>query len=899
MTQTADAEESMFYGTALESNHMQESYGGLGKGEAASSVTTAGLGRGESATSAATHGVVTVEATKSMAAESTQRSRRAGRTSTKRPITGRPSSRKRRNTKHLSTKRPGTVGPAGTRKTYRTNRTLRKPKGSSRGSTALLVAVCLAALLALSVLLVEKGVGDAGKLYASALAAYLRGDSTAKEPDNADKAFSRAVQELRALRLQEVATQETLELLEQRRADISARAAQVAFAGHVASNRQVQLAQERLENAMKERDNMRVSLEAARLLRDLPPNSAGELLQQIRKESLFWDEEEDNIQAAQRELEAEGSVEKVLEEKKAELLSLKAALATSKRELRQLEALLMPDGHEASEAAAVDAAIESLADKKTQLLQDVREQTSKEEKYSAASKDMVAAAKDVRGRMAQYQAMLAVLGKTLSVKEADRNLGSVEDLTPQERELLRARQTMHRLKAERALLADEFAAVDDKQETVALNKALDALQKAVAFRLERPVVRRAEDDVKAAQRKLEEKQEGLAALQDLWGQLAHEVAGAEQRVQRCEEEAALFEESFPRKLEAPEAFAIARYTELTRKLDELEARLLYLTDEAAGFSADTLKWKPRGMSAGKFWNDYVEPLADTYLDKLKEVFRITGALRLAEKKASEELKRQRLVEELQASPFEELVADAAKGSAGEKQRLVTDRMRTDLRQEVEKLESLQQQSKEAVKKLRQHVARLAVSPFREKNPGRKLFANVALLKELARQEYYSAVVDSLKTKEGELRDHVRNCFTEAVWTAARRRALYGRDGKTLKALRLSHEKALTALEDRLLKVRERVVRTEEHYARRPSSKRSSQAASKRAEPEDAALEWEEEYASDEEAQDAKEPVVYAGELLDAPPEPDEVTDLSGGDLVGLLFKDVLQLNKPERPKLGK
>lgn len=239
---------------------------------------------------------------------------------------------------------------------------------------------------------------------------------------------------------------------------------------------------------------------------------------------------------------------------------------------------------------------------------------------------------------------------------------------------------------------------------------------------------------------------------------------------------------------------------VSQKLQNLDRALQALNKAAFNFRHDALRDKSDGVPPQEYWTLTVEPLADQFLATFRVMCDELPSMRLAERKARDELRRWKLTEFLLGVAFKKVQAAASEGQDAHRQLKYTKTIWNQLRAEIEELKAQQLQSEELVQGLKGWLDAVAArgSTWEDTLPYMQMSTYSAIVKEEARQNFYKERRARLEAvTEKDVQKEVNECFIRAEWEAEERRLVYGTDEAIMKAVHQAYKYALSEEEKRL------------------------------------------------------------------------------------------------------
>ncbi|KAL8424341.1 hypothetical protein Efla_000798 [Eimeria flavescens] len=391
----------------------------------------------------------------------------------------------------------------------------------------------------------------------------------------------------------------------------------------------------------------------------------------------------------------------------------------------------------------------------------------------------------------------------------------LKSLTPEERQLYEARLNVRQIELRQQALEAERGVLSLLPEKLHFLKSLRDVVAAKVARAsalaEDPTAGLAggettegaafsgmKDKAFLTRQRLLDKEERLKSLDQELKRLGGELVKAKERVARCERKVLQTEITFLKRLGFPRAFANKEAELLTTECANLEQAVLLLRAKNRNFTERVFQNIPPQVRREVYWKDEVEKDATQCLHLLHELFRKVSRLMLALRQGEDHLFAYRLQGELLRMPFEELVAEAVKGTESPLRQQLVERRMAKIQEEAEELEKQLDKSRTEVASLRNVLDRIAISRFWDNSTGPRKMKAFSYIERLeGRQEFCVQRLQYLHSiSRGDVEQQMTELLLESAWTGKELREAFGTNERALQAALRARQLALEALEQR-------------------------------------------------------------------------------------------------------
>ncbi|CDJ41154.1 hypothetical protein, conserved [Eimeria tenella] len=405
-------------------------------------------------------------------------------------------------------------------------------------------------------------------------------------------------------------------------------------------------------------------------------------------------------------------------------------------------------------------------------------------------------------------------------------------LYPEEQELLELKQELLRVEGKlMTVLAEEHALSVKTAETGLARSILNQLRsRAWIPEGEQPGTprKKGSEEVVFDSLYMEAKKRHVrraeAVLQDLMykksrlkhqsGKLQEKYMDLEVEVKQCERKVEQLKETLVERAQNPLVYSLAEISRLNEKMLNSKETVAVVLAKASRFGPGLFSKIPQDAVQHRYYSRHFSPMADDLLTAVESILEAGLQLRLAIRKAADSLVTMQLIEFLQQDGLETLLS-AVVGGPSSPEQLEISTARWDATVGLRETAEQRLTTAEAnVQKLQEALARLATSRrWFPSQVSKELAALSFIASERKKIEYYKSVVDSLASvTEEDVKKQVQDIFLEALWTALRRRAIFGSDEELLLAVSRIHLSKIDLTEGKLTALSEELSLDEMYYS---------------------------------------------------------------------------------------
>ncbi|CDJ65021.1 hypothetical protein, conserved [Eimeria necatrix] len=298
------------------------------------------------------------------------------------------------------------------------------------------------------------------------------------------------------------------------------------------------------------------------------------------------------------------------------------------------------------------------------------------------------------------------------------------------------------------------------------------------------------------------------------GKLQEQYMDLEVEVKLCERKVERLKETLVERVQSPLAYGIAELSRLNEKMLNSKETVAVILAKASRFGPGLFAKIPQDAVQHRYYSRHLSPLADDLLTAVESILDTGLQLRFAIRKAADSLVSMQLIEFLQQDGLEALLA-AVVGGPSSPEQLEISTARWDATVNLRATAEERLTTAEAnVQKLQEALARLATSRrWFPSQVSKELAALSFIASERKKIEYYREVLNSLASvTEEDVKKQVQDIFLEALWTALRRRAMFGHDETLLLAVSRIHTSKIDLAEGKLTALSEELSMDEVYYS---------------------------------------------------------------------------------------